>query len=161
MRFLKNVFSQLHTFVLWALMSAILWSWIFTMVTDTSPQKKVQIYIYVDELRDTDLAVYLEQDLPDGIKMVKVHPFTYAMLNVDLLENSDLFILPESMVGEYEELLLPGGEAVKVYDPDTGSGAAEDYISYSDEDYYLYFGAKSLHLDDGAAKYVADRLLTS
>ena len=30
MRFFKNVLSQLHTYVLWALLSAVFWGWIFT-----------------------------------------------------------------------------------------------------------------------------------
>ena len=43
MRFVKNVFSQLHTFILWALMSAIFWGWIFTLVTDAPAGKKITV----------------------------------------------------------------------------------------------------------------------
>ncbi len=159
MRFLKNVFSQLHSFVLWALLSAIFVGWIFTFVTDTSPEKKVEIYCYVPELRDTDLAVELERDMPEGLRMIRVHTFTYVMMNVDLVENGDIYILPESVIGEYEELLADRDAGIKVYDAAAGKGAASQYIGYEEEDYYLFIGANSPHLEDGKAQAVAEALM--
>ena len=159
MRFFKNVFSQLHTFVLWALMSAIFWGWIFTLVTDAPPAKKITVYCYVPEIRDTELAVRLEEDRPDGIKMIQVHNFEYLLFNSGAVEFGDILILPESQIGEYEELLLPGFEGVRIYDAASRTGAAASYLGYTEEDYYLFLGAKSVHLEDGAARAVADSLL--
>lgn len=159
MRFFKNVFSQLHSFVLWALMSAIFWGWIFTIVTDAPMEKKITVYCYVPEIRDTELAVSLEEEKPEGIRMIQVHNFEYVMFDTGFIEYGDIFILPESQIAEYEELLLPGGEGVKIYDAGAGSGGADDYIGYTDEDYYLFLGAKSVHLEDGKAETVAKRLL--
>ena len=161
MRFFKNVFSQLHTFVLWALMSAIFWGWIFTLVTDAPPAKKITVYCYVPEIRDTELAVLLEEDKPDGIKMIQVHNFEYVLFDMGNIENGDIFILPASQIGEYEELLLSKAAGVKVYDAKTHTGAAASYLGYTDEDYYLFLGAKSVHLEDGAAQAVTDALLAA
>ncbi len=159
MRFIRNVFSQLHTFVLWALLSAIFWSWIFTFVTDTSPEKKVSVYCYVPEISDAELAAKLEEDKPEGIKMIKVHSFEYVMFNVDYIENGDIFVLPESLISEYDELLLDPEGGIKIYDSESGSGSADSYIGYAGEDYYLFLGMNSVHLDDGAAEEVAENLI--
>lgn len=160
MRFLKNVFSQLHSFVLWALMSFIVWGWIFTLVTDAPPEKKITVYCAVPRLLDTELDVALEEDMPEGIRMVRVHTFDYVMLNVDAIENGDIFILPVSQIGEYEELLAPveGRDGVLIWDG--ASGAAGEYIGYTEEEYYLFLGANSVHLDDGRALAVAEQILS-
>jgi hypothetical protein len=45
MRFLKNIVSQTHRWILWALLSAVFWAWIFTLLTDTVPAKKVTVFV--------------------------------------------------------------------------------------------------------------------
>ena len=160
MRVLKNIFSQLHTFVLWLLASALFWGWIFTFVTDTVPAKKVTVYCRVPAVEDTALAAALEQDMPEGLRMVQVHTFDYVMFGTDAFQRGDIFIVPASEDTEFVKDLLPvDGERVKAYDAATGQGIATDYIQYGDEDYYIYLGSGSVHLDDGAALAVARELL--
>ncbi len=205
MRFLKNVFSQLHSFILWLMFSAVFWGWIFTIVTDAPAEEKVTVYCYVSEIRDKDLAVALEENRPEGIRMIKVHPFDYVMMNIERMEDGDIFILPESQIETYEELLADkdsggaiangkdsggsiagdanngdmsdsmdgnGAESIDtadgsadisdgflIYDAAAGSGGAAQYIGYEGEDYYLFLGARSAHLEDGKALEVARRLL--
>lgn len=161
MKILKNIFSQLHTFVLWLLMSAIVWSWIFTFVTDTSPEKKVTVYCHVPQLRETELAAALEEGMPEGLRMIKVHTFDYVMFDVEGIGQGDIYIIPASEVEKYSPDLAPvdGDMGVKVYDAATDTGIAVTYIQYVDEDYYLFLGAGSVHLEDGKALAVAMRLL--
>ena len=161
MRTLKKILSQLHTFVLWALVSAMFWSWIFTFVTDTSPERKITVYCKVPELRDTDLAVALEASMPEGLRMIKVHSFDYVMFGVDAFYQGDLFVVPAADMETYAELLaaVEGNEGVKAYDAATGTGIATAYIRYTDEDYYLFLGAGSAHLEDGKALAVARSLM--
>ena len=85
MRVLKNIFSQLHSFVLWALFSALLWGWVFSFVTDTSIEKKVTVYCYVPEIRDTELSAKLEEDMPEGLKMIRVRSFEYVMMDMEAI----------------------------------------------------------------------------
>ena len=180
MQFLKNVWSQLHRFVLWALLSTVFWAWIFTLVTDTVPEKKVTVYVLTEECRSTELALQLEETRPEGIKMIKVHPFSYAAFgNADLL-GADLYIVGEKDAEEMlpsfapldgedwdpdgrEELRRDGTlYGVKIYDGAAGAGAAASFIGYEPgQDYYLFFNADSLHLGsgDGAALRVAEALL--
>ena len=160
MKFERNVFSQLHTFVLWALFSALFWSWIFTMTTDVPAAEKVTLYCYVPEISDTELAVRLEETKPEGIKKIKVHSFEYVMFDVEFIESGDLFIIPESMIEEYRELLIDPDSGVKIYDAASGSGSACGYIGYGGEDCYLFLGAHSVHIEDGCAKAVADALMS-
>lgn len=162
MRALKNIFSQLHTFVLWLLASALFWGWIFTFVTDTSPEKKITVYCDAPQVRDTALAVALEEHMPEGLRMVKVHAFSYVMFDVESIDKGDIFILPASDLEDCAEFLAPvEGEAdgVKIYDAASGQGAATEYIQYGDEDYYLFLGSGSVHAQDGAALAVAREIL--
>ena len=161
MRILKNIISHLYIFLLWTVFSAILWSWIFTLVTDTSRDKKVTVYCHVPEVQDTLLAVELEKDMPEGLKMIKVHSFDYVMFNVDSINDGDIYIIPASEREPFADDLVPVGEenGVKVYDCETGTGVAAEYISYGNEDYYLFLGAGSAHLEDGKALIVAEALL--
>lgn len=158
---IRKIISQLHTFVLWALVSALFWSWIFTFVTDTSPDKKVTVYCLTPEIRDTEMAAALEETMPEGLRMVQVHSFDYVMFGVDAFYQGDIFILPASEIENYQELLLPpeDGQNVRIYDAAESTGAAQTYISYADEDYYLFLGTGSMHLEDGKALAVARAIL--
>ncbi len=161
MRVLKNIFSQLHSFVLWALASVMLWGWIFGMATDTTFDKKIMVFCHVPQMEDTELALELEKDLPDGIKMVQVHTFDYVMFDTLSIERADVLIIPAIDVPEMAEEILPldGQGDAPVYDPATGQGILTEYITYDDTEYYLYLGASSAHLEDGAAETIARRLL--
>lgn len=161
MRILKNIFSQLHSFVLWLLVSVMLWGWIFTLLTNTTADKKVTVYCHVPAVQDTALAVALEETMPEGLRMIKVHSFDYVMFDTESINQGDIFILPASEIGLYAESLAPvaDGQGVKVYDADTGSGIATDYIQYANEDFYLFLGVDSAHLEDGKALAVAQEIL--
>ncbi len=179
MRVLKNIWSQLHRFVLWALLSTIFWAWIFTLVTDTRPEYKVTLYIQSENCRSVELSLKLEETMPEGIKLVKAHPFSYATFsNADLL-GADFFLVRERDAEE----MLPSFAPLDGEDWDFGGreqycrdgvfygvkvrgaaekGVASAYIDYEPgEDYYLFFNIDSPHLSsgDGAALRVAEELL--
>ena len=161
MRVLKNIFSQLHTFVLWALASVIFWGWIFGYATDTTFDKKIMVFCHVPAMQDTELALALEKDMPAGIKMVQVHTFDYVLFDTISIEHADVLLVPAIDIPEMPDELLPleGEGGVPVYDAATGQGVLLDYITYDDTDYYLFLGAKSAHLEDGAAAAIARRML--
>ena len=180
MRLFRNIFSQTHRWILWALLSAVFWSWIFGLVTNTDPAHKVVLYANVDEMQDKALALRLEEEKPEGIKMIKVHPFSYAMFDDGELAASDLYVLSAADVEQQRDSFAPlagedfdrGGRelclldgaayGVKIYDAATGEGAAAEYLGYDpDTDYYLFFNIDSPHLSagDGAALRVAELLL--
>ena len=162
MNILKNIFSQLHAFLLWLLFSVIFWGWIFTLVTDVPPAEKVTVYCHVPGRQATALAAALEEHMPEGLRMIKVHSFDYVMFDVESIGLGDIFILPASEIELFAEGLAPVGEepGVKVYDAATGAGIAAAYIRYEEanEDFYLFLGAQSVHLEDGKALEVAMRL---
>lgn len=161
MKIVKRILSQLHSFVLWLLISALFWSWIFTFVTDTSAERKVTLYCKVPAMQDVDLAAALEERMPEGLKMIQAHSFDYVMFGTDAFYQGDLFIVPESEIEAYAELLVPveGEQGARVYDASAAIGAATAYISYGEEDYYLFLGAGSVHLEDGKALEVARALM--
>ena len=188
MRFFRNVLSQLHSYVLWALMSVLFWGWIFTaFIADAPAEKKVVVFADAQVRMDRELDLLLEEDLPEGIRMVRVHPFSYAMFDDNSLLGADLYIVPASRAEAYaasfldppEDLVLGGerprdtGAGIRgfpAYDARTGEGIAGEYITYDvpgqdPEDYYLFFGAGSLHAasltgkGDDAALEIARALL--
>lgn len=181
MRVVRNLWSQLHRFVLWAILSTVLWAWIFTLVTDTTPARKVTLYVWTEECREQELTEALEETKPDGIRMIKVHPFPYALFDSQDMLNADLFVVPGSQLQDFTEAFAPidpaaldtgdwelfriDGQAygVKIYDAASDRGAAMRYLGYwPGEDHYLFFNLSSLHLGgegDGAALRVAEALL--
>ncbi len=179
MQVLKNIWSQLHRFVFWALLSTILWAWIFTIITDTVPEKKVTLYVQTEACRSQELSLKLEEEKPVGIKMVKVHPFSYVVFGDRELLEADLYAVREaeaeamlqgfapldgeSLDADGRELYIRDGVCygIKLSGPGE-TGAAAAYMGYEPgESYYLFFNANSLHLSggDGAALRVAEALL--
>ena len=163
-RFLRNVLSQLHSFAAWAIVAAIFTGWIFTNVTDTKAAKKVEIFVNAYETENMELRLELEENLPEGIRMIKVHRFTEALFGDRTFLNADIYIVRASDVEELRDAF--SGEGIKVYDAETGRGAADGFISYwvpgaESEDYYLFYGINSLHTgkQDTAAFYVAERFM--
>lgn len=172
MKPLKRLWNLIPAMILWGMLSVFLWGWIFTFLTDTQPENKLTLFIDAAVTDGTGLAVQLEETLlDDTISMVKVHPFTYAMLDSEPLRQSDAYLVRASHVEEYREwfapwsvgfsakdgsddalLLLDGAPyGIRVYDAATGTGIAQAFIDYHDpalpdEDYYLTLGKASIHL---------------
>lgn len=168
----KRLWNLIPAMILWGMLSVFLWGWIFTFLTDTQPENKLTLFVDAAVTDGTGLAVQLEETLlDDTISMVKVHPFTYAMLDSEPLRQSDAYLVRASHVEEYREwfapwsvgfsvkdgsdealLLLDGAPyGIRVYDAATGTGIAQAFIDYHDpalpdEDYFLMLGKASLHL---------------
>ena len=181
MKRVRRIFSSLPKYLLWAVLSTIFWMWIFTLITDTSAEKKVVLFADVPALADPDLSVKLEEDLPEGIKMVKARSFNYMMFGEAELLAGDIYVVRGSDIPSYYESFRPlpehyaAGETcayegtvygLRVYDAASGSGAALSYVTYTggekgEDDYYLCFGAASLHCGekDEAAFAIADAFL--
>lgn len=179
MRTVKKISSKLLLCVVWILLSTVIWSWLFNIKTDAPPQKKITVYIEADEVRDDALAEYLNSKKPEKIKMIKVHPFSYAFFDEHSLTNADIYIVDADNAEKYLDSFLPletsdenieyfvcNGIAygIKIFDAETGDGAAEEYIDYGNRDYYLFYGVNSTHAGkingskDGYALDIADEI---
>ncbi|MBR0425950.1 MAG: hypothetical protein IJK01_07520 [Clostridia bacterium] len=184
MRTFKRILSQLHRYVFWAVISTMLWAWIFfVFVVDTTPKHKVEVYTSDSVIvLDREFSLELSKDpLPDGIRMVKVHPFSYAMFDTSAPIGADLYIVSESEIETTIEGLCPlpvrdgndyvsNGEVYgwRIYDAAAKTGAASAYMRFAlDENYYLCANATSLHLGsqndskDDAAIVIAERILST
>ncbi len=178
MRGIKRFFSQLPYYLLWLLASALLWSWIVGLMTDTQPAKKITFFLNVDAVEEAALSDALEAALPPGLRMVKAHAFSYALFNQDAIRRADVLVVPASQMAEFlpdlaaldvspsAETWTDGGAVygLRCYDAQSGAGAAQDYVRYpapdaAPEDFYLCLTKESPHLDDGAALRVAERYL--
>ena len=175
---MKRFLSQIPMYILWLLLSVMIWGWIFTRLTDAAPEDKVVLFVEAYGVEDTALAGVLTP--PPGLKMVQVHPFSYAVFDENTILNADLFVVRESAAAQYLDSFQPidppegaacyesGGVCygIRVYDAAAHSGAAAAYIQYeapgeTPEDYYLFFGSRSLHAGerDMAAWDVARQMM--
>ncbi len=189
MRILKNIFSQLHRFILWALILSLLWCWIYTIVDNAPREKKVVFYTDAYALEPRALSLRLEdENMPEGIKMIQATSYDNDLFGGAMV--GDFYILRESnlraALADTPERLtsieLPSGMegyeqdgkiwGIRIFDAETQQGAAERYIQYTPypepepECYYLCFDASSPHLAalpaalDNAAWEVAMTLLS-
>ena len=176
-RFRRVFFRLFPLFVLWAVLIPIFTGFVFTRITDTDPAHKVTVYADAKLQDAAALASRLEGSVSAPVRMVKVHPFTYALFGSDALKQADLYIVPVSHAAEYRDWFAPlpqelaslaspeNPDGIRVFDPASGSGAAASHILYSAsgsqaEPYLLFFGRNSVHLEDHAAMDVAGALLT-
>ena len=144
---------------IWALVSVIFGSFVFYQVTDTDPAHKITIYMDGTVRNEAQLAARLEKELPDPVRMVQIHPFSYAMFGSAALMGADLFIVPDSDRERFADWFVPDEEGIPVYNPETGTSVAGTWFLYDKEETYrLYTGAGSPHLEDGLARRAAELL---
>ena len=189
LKFFKNLWGQLHRFVLWALLLTLFWCWIYTFVGETTRAKKVLIYVDAYELDSQGLSERLEDDgLPEGIKVIQIRSFAYHMFRSTL--EGDAYLMKESLLkatleetpGKLTAIEVPEGFtgyewegetwAIQVYDAAAQTGTASEYIRYLPygdeevENFYLCFDAESPHVEglpnaiDNAAWEVVRNLLS-
>lgn len=161
MKTFKKVMNLVPMMLLWLMMTAFVWGWIFTFLTDAPREEKMVLFIECDVPGDTVIASKMEEAPSDVIRLAQVKPFSYSMMSSSDIRNADLYILSESGMTEYFEWLTPLpksmlslGETyevdgapygIKVFDAENKTGILEDHIAYEDQDYFLAFGKHSLH----------------
>ena len=122
-RTLRNILRQLLLYVLCVILSAIAVTFIFGRITDTVPAKKVTVYADVRSIRSAELETVLGEDLPEGIKMVKVHSFEYELFGFSG-GGADIFIVEKSraedFIGNFAPLydFLAPRDIFKIYEYD-------------------------------------------
>lgn len=165
---LKTVFRAMGRFFLPAtvivMMSILLTGFVFIRITDTDPENKLVIYADCEVQNAPELAEKMEKALNGAVRMVKIHPFSYAMFDSVQLKQADLFLVPDSHREEYREWFAQEN-GLLIRDPVSGSAAAEKYFLYiregsQPEPYRLYIGGSSVHLEDGLARKAAEILLS-
>ena len=146
--------------VLWAMTAVLFTGFVFNQITDTSPENKIVLYADCELQNAPVLAEKLEKALDGAVRMVKIHPFSYAMFDTGRLKQADLYIIPDSRAEEYRDWVMPGS-GLPVYDPVSGQAVGEDCFLYSQtETYRLYMGNASVHLEDGLARKTSELLFS-
>lgn len=167
MKKMKAFFDLFPMMLLWLVLSVILWGFVFNHLTDAEPENKIMLFIDAPLTEETRLALQLEERMEAPVEMVQVRPFSYAMMGGDAIENADLYIVGASQAETYKEWFAPLPQTlqafdgvmeidgmpmgIKVYDAAAQQGVGTSFILYGDpskaaEDYYLFLGAHSLHV---------------
>ena len=170
--FIRRFFSLFPLMLLWMMAVVMFGGFVFNQITDTVHARKIVIYADCEVTDAAALAARLEEGLPAPIRMVKVHPFTYAMFGSGSIASADLYIVPASHVPDYRDWFrsppegtegavpVPGAEdlsGIPVFIPG-GIAAAAEYFAYDPaETWFLLFGSASPHMsgNEGAADGLA------
>ena len=164
---IRTIFRAFSRFllpaVLWTMLAMLFTGFIFNRITDTSAENKIVIYADCEIRNAPELAEKLEKALNGQVRMVKIHPFSYAMFDPVRLKQADLYIVPDSHKPDYQEWFLPE-EGPVMYDPVSGTEIAGSCFLYapegvSPEPFRLYTGSSSVHLEDGLAAQAAELLI--
>ncbi len=162
----KSILRNWYRYIFWALISVIVWAWVFTLLFSAPVKKKVVLYADLPAIDDKALTILLEEDLPEGIKRVPTNCFEDLMFDQTAVLRGDLYLIPESHVETYlasfapiDRAAFPGmsfyeseGEAygVLVNDEATGLKIASRYVYYlPGERCWLFFNRDSVHLGTG------------
>ena len=175
---IKRILRNWYRYVLWTLLSAVFWAWIFTLLFSAPVKQKVVLYADLPYLDRNALSIELERDKPEGIRIVDTATFDDKMFNQVEVLTGDLFLIPESKTEEYlasftpiDRADFPGetfyesdGEAygILVYDEETGLNTGGEYLFYiPQERCWLFFNKDSIHVGahDDAAIAVAQQFL--
>ena len=144
--------------VFWTVIAMIFTGFVFNQITDTVPENKIVVFADCEIQNAPDLAEKLERELNGAVRMVKIHPFTYAMFDSSRLKQADLYLIPESHREEYREWYTQEN-GLTVFDPSSGVCATGAWFVYNpSETYCLYIGKSSVHLEDGLARQAAELL---
>jgi len=165
--FLRAVGRFLPAAFLWALAVLIGVGFLFTRITDAAPADKIVIYAHCDLKEAPELARKMELQLGGAVRMVKIHPFSYALFGSQQLKTADLYLLPDFRLQEFGDWFapLPGGgeDRLCLYDPEGAPSPVGKYFSFAEtapgERWWICFGAASPHREDGVARRAAEILL--
>lgn len=155
----------------------VLWGFVFSHLTEAPAREKVTLFIHAVRVDTEKLSGVLEEDLPEGIRLVQARPFTYAMMDPETLMNADLYILSAKDAPAYMDWLAPlpedwsgGGDRLSLEGGAAGiraDGAGRTFVTYLSPEsgggaFYLFFGKNSLHgpNGDGKALPIAQRFLS-
>ena len=136
LKVISNILHQMHMYVIWIILAVMLASFLFNCVTDTTAAKKVTVFVDVETLKEAEIETELNKDLPEGIKMTKVHPFTYSVFGMNAVGGDDIYIVKSSDIEKYLEGFAPLDEFMDVpegYDVYSNGGIAYGILYRSDE----------------------------
>ncbi|MBQ9890263.1 MAG: hypothetical protein IJM39_02530 [Firmicutes bacterium] len=161
---LGNILRQTHMYIIWILLSAVLVSFLFNLATDTSRAKKVTVYVDAPDVASAQVETRLNADLPEGIKMTKVHTFSYHTFGMGNLGADDIYLVKEENTEQYAEGFAPLEGYYQFRSIDhywVKDGVVYGVLmEFEGEEYYLFFGKDCVHPGkDGAAAYIAERLM--
>ncbi|MBQ2200947.1 MAG: hypothetical protein II412_00100 [Clostridia bacterium] len=175
---IKRILRNWYRYVLWTLLSAVFWAWIFTLLFSAPVKQKVVLYADLPYLDRNALSIELERDKPEGIRIVDTATFDDKMFNQIEVLDGDLYLIPDSEAEEYLASFAPidradfpdatffesDGEAygILVYDEATGLNVGGAYLFYKPQERcWLFFNKDSMHIGahDDAAIMIARHFL--
>ena len=153
-------------YIIWFLVSVLIWTWIFGRITDADAENKVVLYADAESVDSGTLETLAAELLPGGIKFFKARTLSYAVFDETELAAADMYILTEDTLGDYMPSLLPLTAyaavhpeqlyytvdgvpyGICVFDPGSELSAGGEYITYGSKRAWLFFNSASLHAGD-------------
>ena len=104
---LKKILDLVPLFLLWAMISVLAWGFVFNQITDTDRAYKLVLCVDAPVPGENEFALEIKREAPDRIRLVRVCPFSYAMMDAKTLEEADLYLIAEDHLETYRDWLLP------------------------------------------------------
>ena len=141
----RRFFRLLPALLTWALLSVMVWGWIFSILTDAPAEKKLIVYIDAPVNRGRELAGKLEESFPRSlIQFIEVRSFSYSMMGDSPASDGDIFIIPSENSDEYADWF--SGEPGELFASAGESAPLSAYVRYAENtDYLLFYSASSVH----------------
>lgn len=168
----KALISVWYIFVVWAVISVILWHWITDLLTRPSSDEKISVFVCSENCGQAELVEKLQAARPEYIVQLEFKwvsssdPMFAVYYDAFAVDGGDLIILPESKLNEYsyvDFLELDISAVESVYNRSFDYYRTEDGKAYgieidvlnslgvqnqesSEQKYYLFFNKNSMHL---------------
>ena len=166
MKLIKRIFRLTPMLITWAMLGVLFWGFVFTRITDTDRAHKIVLCVDAQVPGAAELETRMTGLARGPIRLVRVLPFSYAMMDASTLTDADLLIVRDTNLERYADWFAPWPEqlssAGRFWERDGvpcgllihtagQADALSAYIDYAqppqdgDADYYLCIGAHSLH----------------
>lgn len=166
-KFKEHFFAKWYLYLIWAAVAALLWSWIFGLLTRPDDNEKVTVFVGTPYCEQQQLEAELKKDTPQYLRETEVLYFNPDNYNFEMFftvksPESDVFILTRDVIesaGVERFLSFEKSAAEAAFGSGVGllevDGAyygvkldgAKDYIRGDEErgDIYILFNKNSPH----------------
>ena len=162
---IKKILRNWHRYVLWALISVMLWAWILLLATKAPKSQMIQIFADLSDMKADALEIALEREKPQGVKYVQASLIDNLIVNTSEILEGDLYLVPESRVENYlasfspiDRTMFPGASfyesdgvayGLLVYDDEADFAVGWKLVRYiPGQRCWLFFNKDSVHLGD-------------
>lgn len=148
MEYLRKLIKQFYIYLIWIALVILIWPTAWKFFYNTTPAKKIVMYVHVYDYADPELAAAMEGGMLEKEKMVKILTFDQGSNHEDKFSTADLYLGDSGDTYTLSGDILPLTEfaaahpeytyycindvpyGVRIYDYSSQEAVMTEYISY-------------------------------